>query len=1292
MKARLGNKLAILLLAMLIGSGSLSGLLMAGGDKAHAATTPIWQEIGNGVSSGNAAYTSLYVDNGTPYVAYSDYDHDLGGKATVMKYVGVDGTHPTGWETAGSAGFSTGQANSLSLYVDNGTPYVAYRDFESGGKATVMKYIGVDGAHPTGWVSVGSPGFSAGEADYTSLYVDHGTPYVAFDEYVYPSHRATVMKYVGVEGAHPMGWETVGNAGFSAGTAIYTSLYIDNGTPYVTYTDFENSYKATVMKFDGTNWVSVGNAGFSAAEAGYTSLYVDNGTPYVAYTDYGSSGKATLMKYGESGWETVGNAGFSASKAEYTSLYIDNGTPYLAYADGEGISAKATVMKYVGADTAHPTGWETVGNAKFSAGAASYTSLYVDHGTPFVAYTDNGNNGKATAAKFVTATVPPALTEDLSDNDTNHAIDIGFADDGTWSEAVTTVLNGTTTLTQGTDYTIDAGKITFNAGVLPLGSNRITVKATGYAPASVVQEVGETLADLTGKGTSADPYLIATADQLAAAGHYLEASRHFRLAADIDLSGYASGSGWQPIGVDYNTPFQGNVDGNGYKIKGLKINRPDEDHVGLFGFLGSNAVVANMKLENVNVVGNNDVGGLVGYNSGAISSSYVAGSVTGGGYSSVGGLVGGNEGSIKGSYAAGSVTGSDGSVGGLVGYHMGSIGSSYATGSVTGSDGAVGGLVGYSEGAINNSYAAGNTTGSGDVGGLVGYVDGGAIDNSFYDKETTGQSDTGKGVGLTTVQMKLPDTYADPSWDFASTWAIHPLHNDGYPYLRAIHKYVTYDGNGNATGSEPVDNRAYSQGESVAVFGNAGNLAKPGYAFEGWNTAADGSGTSYAEGSSLPMGSSDVTLYAQWLADVVYTVTYDGNGATAGSVPIDSGSYAQGATVPVSGNTGHLQKTGSTFAGWNTAANGSGADYAAGSTIPMGSSNITLYAKWTATDTGPGPTPGTGGPSSTNTSNPVISTDGRLTLPVGKSGKVSLNDEVVIEIPVDAFVKDLLVTVEKVAKTQDLIASQDTLASSVFEILKNVPENFLKDITLTFTFNPKSLKNGQKPAVFYYDELKKVWVRIGGEVKGTTITVKVNHFTKYAVFGEGQDPDSAEGPTTEFSDISGHWAEAGIKQAVSAGIVNGYPDGTFRPGQTVTRAEFAVMLMNALKLQADGASLTFADTSEIGAWARTAVSQAVSAGVINGYADRTFRPNAQISRTEMAVMIARALGQSLESATATGFADDQDIPAWAKGAVASMKGLGIIQGNGENEFAPGDKATRAEAVTILLKALANQNK
>ena len=162
---------------------------------------------------------------------------------------------------------------------------------------------------------------------------------------------------------------------------------------------------------------------------------------------------------------------------------------------------------------------------------------------------------------------------------------------------------------------------------------------------------------------------------------------------------------------------------------------------------------------------------------------------------------------------------------------------------------------------------------------------------------------------------------------------------------------VTYDGNGNTGGSAPTDGTAYHNGDTVTVLGNTGSLVRTGYTFAGWNTLANGTGTNYASAATFAMGGSGVTLYAKWTSDPTYSVTYNGNGNTGGSVPTDVNSYLSGATVTVLGNTGTLVKTGYTFAGWNTLANGSGTNYASAETFAMGGSGVTLYAKWTSDPT-----------------------------------------------------------------------------------------------------------------------------------------------------------------------------------------------------------------------------------------------------------------------------------------------------------------------------------------------------
>jgi len=348
----------------------------------------VWQVTGAaGFSAGEVEYTSLVLDrNGTPYVAYRDYGN--GFKATVMKFNG------TAWEAVGTPGFSAGAVGYISLALDaSGKPYVAYRDGGNISKATVMKFNG------TSWVPVGTPGFSAGWANYTSLVVDNsGIPYIAYSDNNNGS-KVTVMKFNGTN------WVPVGQAGFSAGAASFISLALDgSSTPYVAYLDYGNGNKATVMKFNGTNWVPVGQIGFSAGQAQYTSLVFDaSGTPFVAYMDGSRVNKATVMKFNGNSWVPVGQAGFSAGTAFFTSLALDgSGTPYVAYTDGV---STATVMKLDG------NSWVPVGNVGLSAGMVNYTSLALDaNGMPYVAYQDGGKGNKATVMKYINDEIAPTIT------------------------------------------------------------------------------------------------------------------------------------------------------------------------------------------------------------------------------------------------------------------------------------------------------------------------------------------------------------------------------------------------------------------------------------------------------------------------------------------------------------------------------------------------------------------------------------------------------------------------------------------------------------------------------------------------------------------------------------------------------------------------------------------------------------------------------------------------------------------------------------------------------------------
>ena len=331
----------------------------------------------------------------------------------------------------------------------------------------------------------------------------------------------------------------------------------------------------------------------------------------------------------------------------------------------------------------------------------------------------------------------------------------------------------------------------------------------------------------SGSGTSSDPYLIATLDNLAwlqDAANDTAWGAYYQQTADIDAdstSSWDSGAGFSPIG-NSTKEFTGTYDGQGYTIDNLYISRGSTNYIGFFGEAEYGAI-ENIGIINENVTGSNNTGGLVGEegplppppgDNPYIDSCYCTGSVTGkldvGGlvgsnfspvnycYSTVsvinntqgsgvngdGGLLGYNLSTVSQCYSAGSISSNVSYVGGLVGYNRSTVSNCYSTESVNdGSGSGVGGLVGYNENTTSNCYSKGHVSGKA-TGGLVGSAGSSSQVNScFWDTTTSGQSTSaGGGTGESTTAMETASTFFNAGWS-ASIWYIDSGVNNGYPYL-----------------------------------------------------------------------------------------------------------------------------------------------------------------------------------------------------------------------------------------------------------------------------------------------------------------------------------------------------------------------------------------------------------------------------------------------------------------------------------------------------------------------------
>ena len=177
-------------------------------------------------------------------------------------------------------------------------------------------------------------------------------------------------------------------------------------------------------------------------------------------------------------------------------------------------------------------------------------------------------------------------------------------------------------------------------------------------------------------------------------------------------------------------------------------------------------------------------------------------------------------------------------------------------------------------------------------------------------------------------------------------------------------------------------------------------------------------------------------------------------------------------------------------------------------------------------------------------------------------------------------------------------------------------------------------------------------------------------------------PDTNTKPLPEFNDIKTHWARTNIEKLVVAGAISGYPNGSFKPDTTITRAEFATVLVRAFKLEAANGK-TFKDT--VNHWAHNSIAAAAAAGIVSGYNADTFAPDELITREQMAVMISKAVKLTVIEG-GKNFSDEQHIAEWARDAVNKATGHKIMSGYPDNSFRPGANATRAEAVTVIAQA------
>ena len=424
------------------------------------------------------------------------------------------------------------------------------------------------------------------------------------------------------------------------------------------------------------------------------------------------------------------------------------------------------------------------------------------------------------------------------------------------------------------------------------------------------------------------------------------------ITKDIDASSIGS---FNPIGSVSNQ-FLGVFEGFGNKISNLTINKPSDDYVGLFSFLGNGSKLSNLTLENQNVTGRHYTGAVAGWNEGNAKNITVsAGSVNGADY--VGGVFGVNHADVDGLYSYSNVNGGW-VVGGIVGFASHTLNNLNSYANVIGGGQAIGGAVGkLYNGAVLNSYSSANVTGDYYIGGLVGFADTGTkIDNS---KTETGKVTLSKNYGgglagsnfgeITNSSSSMTieggyqnigglvgynDAIASIKNSFSNS-VINSINGDligglvGVNYGLISDSYATGDVSGVhmvgglagfSGGYQSLITDSYATGKVNAVFDSAGGLVGKLYNGIIRNSYATGNVTaeSYAGGLIGSISGTDSTIevsntYA--LGDVTTTANYAGGligAANNGTQGVIKNSYAKGnvkGAYNVGGLMGYNEKT-----------------------------------------------------------------------------------------------------------------------------------------------------------------------------------------------------------------------------------------------------------------------------------------------------------------------------------------------------------------------------------------------
>ena len=449
----------------------------------------------------------------------------------------------------------------------------------------------------------------------------------------------------------------------------------------------------------------------------------------------------------------------------------------------------------------------------------------------------------------------------------------------------------------------------------------------------------------------------------------------------------------------------------------------------------------------------------------------------------------------------------------------------------------------------------------------------------------------------------------------------------------------TYQVTYNANGGEPAQSETvtYVTGRPLTLHSGR-SYTRSGYHLTGWNTTADGSGTTYALSAVLTSDLQADTLYAMWEQDdprgYHYTIEYNANGGSGVSVTqtmyqneLDTKLYGVSQT--------RFVKDGSTLIGWATAPNGS-VSYALDSRLPapLGAAGqtVTLYAVWQMNE---------------------------ITVTLSDPQNVNTVPSITVRVGSMYGVLPIL--------TKD---------GYLFNGWYNDRGQKIESTTLVTNGAPHTLYARWSPIG-------------GGGGGGAAVPQEPETVNGYSVSYK-DCPRDKTCPAYRFKDLNLKlWYHDGIHFCVENGLMQGIPEGLFAPNGTTTRAQIVTVLWRVEGMPfVERAS--FPDVTD-DSWYAGSVNWAAANGIVLGYDDGRFGPDDSITREQFAAILYRYVrykGYDVsvgEDTNILSYEDALKVSDWAVSAMQWACGSGVINGTSESMLSPQDTATRAQAAAMIMR-------